>query len=303
MRAFVGGNGGGPAFLQSLRGAPGQKQGYVGELFTFTLANGTTYRWTSYPFSLSVGANTWLAQRDGAPLVTRNRFGVKNTVEVPEMELRLGASDALLSNLKQQIHNGLWDGARVEMDRVFMPGLTDTQYGYVVVFGGRQSGAVIDAEGVTLSAKGDNVLMNQQAPRNLYQTNCRHTFCDANCTLIASNYTLTGQSVLSGSTSSKIVWTVPGGFTASQFTNGKITMTSGAANGQVRTVRLAGGVTMLLTYPLYNAPSPGDMFSILMGCGKEQSDCQSRVQSNGTPVNNIQHFGGEPYVPVAEIAV
>lgn len=303
MRAFVNGNGGGPAFLQSLRGAPGQKQGYVGELFTFTLANGTTYRWTSYPFSLTVGANTWLAERDGAPLVTRNRFGVKNTVEVPEMELRLGASDALLSNLKQQIHNGLWDGARVEMDRVFMPGLTDTQYGYVVVFGGRQSGAAIDAEGVTLTAKGDNVLMNQQAPRNLYQTNCRHTFCDANCTLPEANYTFTGQSCLSGTTASKIVWTVPGGFTASQFTNGKITMTSGAALGQVRTVRLAGGIAMLLTYPLYNAPTPGDTFSILMGCGKEQTDCQNRVQSNGTPVNNIQHFGGQPYVPVAEIAV
>jgi len=303
MRTFIGGNGGGPAFLQSCRGGPGQKQGWVGELFTFTLANGTIARWTSFDNSLSVAGNTWLTARDGAPLITRSRFGVKNTVEVPELELRLGCSDVLLSNLKTQIHNGLWDGARVEMDRVFMPTPGDTQYGYVLLFNGRQSGAVIDAEGVTLTAKGDNVLMNQQAPRNLYQTNCLHTFCDSGCALSESAYTFTGQVCSSGTTAGGITWTVPAGFTAAQFTQGKVTMTSGAANGQVRTVRLAGGVSLAFTYPLYDAPAPGDTFNILLGCGRQQTDCETRTPVAGSTVNNIQHFRGCPYVPQAEIAV
>src|SRR5207302_3159562 len=171
MRTFVNGNGGGAVFLAS------RKPCFVAELFTVTLLSGTVYHWTSFDQSLKVGGTTWTSARDGAPLVARTRFGVKNTVEVPELELHLGCSDALLGNLKAQIHNGLFDGAIVEMDRVFMPTPGDTQYGYIVLFSGRLSGVTIDAEGITLTSKGHNVLMNQQAPKNLYQTNCEHTFC------------------------------------------------------------------------------------------------------------------------------
>jgi uncharacterized phage protein (TIGR02218 family) len=303
MRTFVNGNGGGPAFLQACRGGPGQVQCWIGELFTYTLADGTIYRWTSFDQSLTVAGVTWFAQRDGAPIITRNRFSVKNTVEIPELELRLGCPDTLLSNLKTQIHNGIWDGARAEMDRVFMPTPGDTQYGYILLFNGRQSGAVIDAEGITLTAKGDNVLMNQQAPRNLYQTNCLHSFCDTGCTLEESAYTFTGQTVDSGSNAGNIAWTVPSGFTGSQFVNGKVTMTSGAANGQIRTVRYASASSLALTYPLYDAPSPGDTFNILLGCDKQQTSCETRTPVGGGTINNIQHFRGYPYVPQAEIAV
>jgi hypothetical protein len=107
MRIFVSGNGMGPAFLA------GRAPCWVAELFTVTVMSGTVYRWTSFDQSLSVGGHTWISARDGAPLIARNRFGVKNTVEVPELELRLGCSDALLGNLKAQIHNGLFDGATV----------------------------------------------------------------------------------------------------------------------------------------------------------------------------------------------
>src|SRR5437763_16259955 len=105
MRAFVNGNGGGAAFLAS------RKPCFVAELFTVTLAGGAVYRWTSCDESLSVAGHTWACARDGAPLVSRTRFGVKNTVEVPELELKLACSDTLFGNLKAQIHNGLFDGA------------------------------------------------------------------------------------------------------------------------------------------------------------------------------------------------
>ena len=307
MRAFVNyTDSGGPAFLNSLRGAPGQVVAEaVAELFTITLMSGTVYRWTSYDQSLTVSAagHTWLSPIDGGALITRNRFGVKNTVEVPELELRIGCSDSLLGNLKAQIHNGLFDGATVEMDRVYMPASGDTKYGYIVLFAGRLSGVTIDAEGITVTSKGHNVLMNQQAPRNLYQTNCLHTFCDAGCTLLETNYTFTGRTCSAGSTAKGLSWTVPGGFTAGQFTLGKVTMTSGAASGQIRTVALAAGVSLVFTYPLYDAPSPGDTFSILMGCDRQVASCQTRKQANGTNVDNSQHYRGFPFVPQAELAV
>ncbi|HEY3778773.1 MAG TPA: DUF2163 domain-containing protein [Rhizomicrobium sp.] len=300
MRSFINGNGCGAAFLAS------RQPCHTAELFSFYMLSGTTLRWTSYDRSLTIGSATWLAPIDGAPLITRNRLGTKNTVEVPELELRLGAADAQLldgQNIKTQIHNGAFDGARVEIDRVFMPAPGDTQFGYVVLFNGRWSQALIDAEGVTITAKGDNVLMNQQAPRNLYQTNCLHTFCDAGCALAAADYTFTGRTVGSGSTPKNLVWTVPAGFTASQFTLGKVTMRSGPAIDQVRTVRLAAGTSLALTYALYDAPAPGDTFEILMGCDRDQTSCQTRSPVAGGSVNNIQHFRGFPYVPQAEIAV
>jgi len=297
MRAFVNGNGQGEAFLAS------RKPCFVAELFTVTLLSGTVYRWTSFDESLTIAGHTWACARDGAPLVSRNRFGVKNTVEVPELELRLSCTDALSGNLKAQIHNGLFDGATVEMDRVFMPAPGDTRFGAIVLFSGRLSGVAIDAEGVVLTAKGHNVLMNQQAPRNLYQTNCIHTFCDAGCTLSAPAYTFTGRTTIAGTTAKALRWTLPPGFAADRFTLGKVTMTGGPAAGQVRTVRLASGLFLILTYPLTDAPNIGDSFDILMGCDRQQASCQTRKQANGTAADNGQHYRGFPYVPQAELAV
>ncbi|HTT82320.1 MAG TPA: DUF2163 domain-containing protein [Rhizomicrobium sp.] len=306
MRTFIDGNGGGPAFLQSCRGGPGQVQCWIGELFTYTLANGTVYRWTSFDLSLTVGSDTWLSARDGAPVITRNRFSVKNTVEIPELELRLGCSDTLLSNLKRQIHNGLFDGARAEMDRVFMPSPGDTQYGYVVKFNGRQSSAVIDAEGITLTAKGDNVLMNQQAPRNLYQTTCLHTFCDAGCGLNPASFTVAG-TVIAAPSASAIQWSPPSGLNNSLFALGTITMTSGAAEGQTRTIASAeagtSSVWINLIYPLYEQPVPGDTFNALMGCARSQNACQNHTDTSGGTVNNQSNFRGYPYTPPAYVAV
>ena len=299
MRTFVNGNGGGSAFLAS------RAPCFVAELFTITLTGGTVWRWTSFDQSLVVAGHTWLCANDGAPLITRNRFGVKNTVEVPELELRLGCSDALLGNLKAQIHNGLFDGATVEMDRAFMPVPADTQYGTVVLFAGRLSGVVIDAEGITVTSRGHNVLMNQQAPRNLYQTNCLHTFCDSGCAILGGEaaFTFTGRICLSGSDARHLRWNPPTGFVASRFTLGKVTMTSGAAIAQVRTVRLAAALDLILTYPLYDAPGAGDTFDILMGCDRQQATCAAHVNTNGAGVDNSQHYRGFPYVPQAELAV
>lgn len=295
MRTFVNGNGSGPAFLAS------RTPCWIAELFTVSNIGW----WTSFDRSLTLAGTTWLSARDGAPLINRNRFGVKNTVEVPELELRIGCPDALMGNLKAQVHNGLFDGEAVEMSRVFMPTPGDTQYGRVILFSGRIAGAVIDAEGITITSKGHNVLMNQQAPRNLYQTNCLHTFCDAGCAISGGEtaFTFTGRACLSGTTARCLNWSVPSGFTQSQFTLGKVTMTSGLANGQVRTVRLASGAQLWLTYPLYDTPSPGDTFSILMGCDRQQATCAGHRSTSNATVDNSQHYRGFPFVPQAELAV
>jgi len=298
MRAFSIDDAAGKAFLATR--APCHKA----DLFTHTLLNGTIERWTDYNTPLTVGGVTWSAPSQTGWKLTRNRLGVKNTVEVPELEIRLAADDLTLfngQNIKQQIHNGVFDGARVELDRVFMPTPGDCGFGYVQLFNGRQSGAVIDAEGVTLTAKGDNVLMNQQAPRNLYQTTCLHTFCDSGCTLAKATYSVSGTLGTVANASNFAV--AISGVALQLFTLGKLTMTSGAANGQIRTISITSATAVALTYPLYDLPAPGDTCTLLMGCARTQAACQTRTTNTGGSVNNIQHFRGYPYVPQAEIAV
>src|ERR1700722_5105874 len=111
---------------------------WLAELFTITLADGVTqYLWTSFDSDLSYGGNTWTAL---GPLIARNRMTVRNTVEIPELEVKLFALDqALLQgmNLTTAVHNGALDGATLEMRRVFMPPPGDTSLGPVLMFKGR----------------------------------------------------------------------------------------------------------------------------------------------------------------------
>lgn len=272
---------------------------WIAELFTLTLADGVTnYLWTSFDRNLVYAGSTWVAL---GPLIARSRLTLRHTVEVPEMEVNVSVLDSALVggiNLKTAVHNGIFDGARISLYRVFMPSPGDTSLGLVTMFAGRISQAQITASGVQFTAKGDNVLMNQQAPRNLYQTTCLHTFCDAGCSLLETNFTV-GFSVGAFPTTTTIPW---GRLPANPalFVLGKIVFTSGVCIGQVRTIRNADGTNVYLTYPTYGTPSPGDTFNALMGCARTLGACKTHTDKNGNPADNSQHFRGYPFVPNVE---
>jgi hypothetical protein len=288
---------------------------YKADLFTVTLLNGTIYRWTDFDqdihFSGSGGAPyLFLAQ---GPCLQRTTLGVKNTVQVPELIVKLSALDTDFVGglgIKTQLHNGYFDGAMVSLDRCFMPpplGQPVTASGVIGgngfdptggLFSGRMSQAKITAVGAELTVKGANVLMNQYVPRNSYQVPCLHTFCDAGCTLLASAFTTTNTAG-AGSTRALVKWgTVPG--TPSNYTFGKLTMTSGAATGQVRTIKSSSAAGIVLQYPLYNVPAPGDAYSVLKGCSKGFNDGSGQ---DCTAHANTQNFRGYPFVPTADNAL
>lgn len=272
---------------------------WIAELFTITLAdNVTQFLWTTFDRNLTYSGSTWTAL---GVLIKRNRMTVRNTVEVPELEIAITALDSVQLkglNLKTAIHNGIFDGARITHYRVFMPSPGDTSLGLVTMFVGRMSQAVLTASGVTFTAKGDNVLMNQQAPRNLYQTTCLHTFCDPGCTLLQPNYTTTN-TVGASPTTIFVPWgSVPA--TPSLYILGTITFNSGVCIGQVRTIRNADNTGVYLTYPTYGTPSPADTTSLLMGCARTLTACQTHTDKNGNPVNNQTNFRGYPFIPQVE---
>jgi hypothetical protein len=289
---------------------------YKADLFTITLLDGVTvFRWTDFDqdihFSGFLGAPyLFLAQ---GPLLQRTQLAVKNTVEVPELTIKLSALDTDFVgglNIKTQLHNGYFDGATIWLDRCFIaPPLPTPVTATGVIggngitpsgglFAGRMSQAKITAVGAELTVKGANVLMNQYVPRNQYQVPCLHTFCDAGCTLLASTFSIPNTAG-AGSTNRVLQWgSVPG--SPSIYSLGKVTMTSGPAIGQVRTVKLSSAAGIVLQYPLYNTPAPGDTFSILEGCTKNYNDGSGQ---DCTARSNTQHYRGFPFTPTADNAI
>ena len=274
---------------------------FPADLFTLTLIGGTpVYRWTSTDVSVTYGGNTWLAQ---SPNLARSSISVRNTVEVPELKVILSALDDDFvggSNIKQLIHEGALDGARLKLERLVMPTPGNTSLGPpTVMFDGRVGQVQITATGAVIQVKGDVVVMNQYAPRNIFQASCQWAFCDAGCTLNAATYTWNFTVSGTGSTISFVTWefapTNP-----SMFVYGKLTMTSGVNAGQVRNVRAWDATGLFVSYPFFNVPQAGDTWSALMGCNKLFGPASGQACAD---YGNTQHFRGFPYVPGPEYSI
>jgi uncharacterized phage protein (TIGR02218 family) len=284
------------AYLASNAGA------LVADLFTLTLIGGSpVYRWTSTDIQITYGGNTWLAQ---SPNLSRSSLSVRNTVEVPELKVILSALDTDFvggSNIKQQIHEGALDGARLKLERLPMPAPGDTSLGPpTLMFDGRVGQVQITSTGAVIQVKGDIVIMNQYAPRNIFQTSCQWTFCDPGCTISAALYTdITAVGAAPAPTISFLPWgSVPGNFAA--YILGKVTMTSGINIGQVRTVRAADANGITVSYPFFNIASPGDTMAVLRGCDKTLN---SGSGQDCTAYGNTDHYRGFPYVPPPQFSI
>lgn len=263
------------------------------DLYTFTLRDATVLRWTSADVAITLDAAVFSAR---GPLLQRSRLSMKNTIEVPELEIALSARDEDTiagKPLKRFIHDGGLRGATVYLERAFMVARADTAFGSVPRFAGRASTMKVTATGGTLVFKGHNVVMNQMMPRNLYQPGCGWTLYRGECQADRAAHTIAGI-VGGGSTADFIVWdTVPA--TPEHYGLGTLTMTSGAADTEFRMVRYADSTGLQLVAPLFAAPAPGDTFSVSEGCDKTETRCADFGQS--------QRRRGFQFIPQAETAV
>ncbi len=266
------------------------------DLFTFSLADGSIYRWTSFDRDVTYGTFTWLAQ---SPNIQRNSMSVRNTSEVPELEIELTALDNDFAggvNVKLAIFQSAFDGARVRYELLPIPTTPDPQLALdtslgppITMFEGRVGEIQLTAIGATIKVRGDVVVMSQYAPRNEYQTSCQHRFCDEGCTLSAASFTTSG-SVGGGSTVSVIA----GGIGALA-AHGSVTFTSGANAGHKRSIVAADGSGFTLAYPLWFLPEAGDSYDLFQGCDKTLTTCTDTY-------NNRLHFRGFPAIPDASYA-
>jgi uncharacterized phage protein (TIGR02218 family) len=258
------------------------------DLFTISLPNAITFYWTSADQDIAYGGNVFSAK---GPTIDRTQWSAKNTTEIPELSVQIYSTGTDFSggtvNIKEAAHNGLFDGAYLLLQRVFMPSFGDTSLGAVTLFGGRVGALEITALGIKLTITASNVLMAQNLPRRTYQASCMHTLYDTGCTLLASNFT--DSYTVASANGIAIDWVGSGPTDPSIYVFGTLTITSGAGAGQQLTVQAASSTGVSFGYPLLIIPAAGDSITIEQGCAKTVARCGQ--------FNNTINYGGFPYIP------
>jgi uncharacterized phage protein (TIGR02218 family) len=123
-------------------------------------------------------------------------------------------------------------------------------------------------------------------PRNVYSPACQHVLYDSGCGLVKSAFGTNG-TVGSGSSETLINWS---GATQ-DFAQETILFSSGDKAGVSANIKsVFPGSGLVLSYPLYVNPTPGDAFTAYWGCDHTQDTCTSKF-------NNLPNFRGFPYVP------
>lgn len=274
---------------------------YRANLLAITLADGSaTYRFTSWPKDLVIGGHTFKTgnKDSGDPFLKFGGWSLSNKMSnVPSLKaFLLGFNNGFNggSSIKLQAHNGLLDGASFAAQRVYMPTPGDvTTYGTIDLLSGLTGPAKITGTGIELDCKGKSALLDQNAPRNVIQTPCLHSFCDSGCTLLRASYTASFTVGSSGITNQFIPWaSAPAN--PSLYIGGEITFTSGAASGENQTISNADSTGLTLELPLYVLPAAGDGFTALQGCDFTENSGSGR---SCTDRGNTQHFRGFPFVP------
>lgn len=278
---------------------------YQADLYYFAFASGSNRRYTSWERDLKIGDFTYVAY---APWINRSRWNVVNTMQVPEMTIVIKAHNDV-PNVKTQAVQGLYDGGTLLLSRLYMPTEGDvTTYGSVDLFYGDIGQVQVTGTEITLRVKGRNNKLDVMAPRNVYKQSCRHTFCDAGCTLSAGSFTASYTVGASPApTRTFLPWAAAPG-SPLVYTLGKVTMLTGLDAGQIRSVITADSTGLTLAYPLLSTPVAGDTFSALQGCDKTVGrDLGTGVAiaptagGNCNSYSNILNFGGFPFVPNPEL--
>jgi hypothetical protein len=287
----------------------------VTDLYTFALATGEVLRYSGWTSALQIRGTLFpagslnynaLDYTDFAlgPRFGRSKLATRIGVAPTELDIEIfaGESDTIGTlSFTDAVRLGLFDGAAIELDRLFAPpapdasGGLDTSLDALVWFYGRVAECDAGRSSIHIKVKSlMNLLATQQMPRRLYQAACTHVFGDAMCGFDRNTLAQTA-AALAGSTQSEIR-TALSPSPATLFDQGTMTGISGANTGLTRTIRqMIGGVAYPFKAWLYPVMA-GDTFRFLPGCDHTVAACQSTF-------NNLARYGGFPYIPPPETAV
>ncbi|HAV5432044.1 TPA: DUF2163 domain-containing protein, partial [Acinetobacter baumannii] len=262
----------------------------MADLYTITTIQGIEYRYTSYDVNLMVQGKEFRA--DG-PIISREGISLSLGIEVDNLSITIETNESTKFGdvpVAQAFHNGILDGARFKLERVFMDmnTPTDTSVGTLVLFEGRIVEPELDRYVINASVVSDVDNLKLQMPRNLYTPGCLNTLFDSACSLLSADFAV-NTTIAANSTPSQILCELsqPQGW----FTQGVVEFLEGVNIGIKRTVRLHEAGSLLLTLPLLEMPEIGEAIRVYPGCDKRLETCTNRF-------NNRARFRGAPFVPV-----
>lgn len=267
----------------------------MADLYTITTIQGIEYRYTSYDVNLTIQGKEFRA--DG-PVISRDGISLSLGIEVDNLSITIETNESTKFGdvpVAQAFHNGILDGARFKLERIFMDmhTPTDTSAGTLVLFEGRIVEPELDRYEINASVVSDVDNLKLQMPRNLYTPGCLNTLFDSACGLLSADFAI-NTTIGANSTPNRILCELsqPQGW----FTQGVVEFLEGANIGIKRTVRLHEAGSLLLTLPLLDMPEIGEAIRVYPGCDKRLDTCTNRF-------NNRARFRGAPFVPVPETSI
>lgn len=267
----------------------------MADLYTITTIQGIEYCYTSYDVNLTVQGKEFRA--DG-PIISREGISLSLGIEVDNLSIKIETNESAKFGdvpVAQTFHNGVLDGARFKLERIFMDinTPTDTSAGTLVLFEGRIVEPELDRYEINASVVSEVDDLKLQMPRNLYTPGCLNTLFDSACGLLSAEFAV-NTTIGANSSRSRILCDLsqPQGW----FTQGVVEFLEGANVGIKRTVRLHESGALLLTLPLLDMPAIGEAIRVYPGCDKRLDTCTNRF-------NNRPRFRGAPFVPVPETSI
>jgi uncharacterized phage protein (TIGR02218 family) len=285
------------------------------DLFSLALPNGQTLTATSGQFDITLpsGTNGWSGSTTTFHATKYGRWERGSITS--EASFSLNSNTMTLTCFPQQTTtypgtsigllaaalNNLFDAASVSVFTAYMPlgSYGDVSNGVETKFVGTITKINdIQRTKVEFDCADPFYLLNLKVPTRVFQSNCPWSFGDSNCDpsggIAAFTQSFTAKS---GSTQ----WTLTPVSAFSQgtgyFSQGVVKCLTGANAGLSQTVKLhdsSGNLQLMVPFLL--APSAGDTFSVVAGCDKSLSTCQTKF-------NNASHFGGQPFVPAPSNAL
>lgn len=273
-----------PALIAHLNTA---RQLLMADLYTFTLANGTVYRFTGADVAITSGGNVF----SPTALLKRNGTHCRVGISVDNLDITAtGAASFMLGgySFAAAAVRGDFDRATVLLERAWFTDWTLPPVGTINQFQGNVSDVECDRMEVRITVKSSLERFNILMPRRVYQVGCPNALYDHSCGLVKSAFGATG-TILAGSTNLRPVTTLTGTPPA-WATLGTIEFTSGQNTGQKRTVKANEGGVFELVSKLPFTPAIGDSFTAFPGCDKTMGTCTVKFA-------NVARYRGQPYIP------
>lgn len=285
------------------------------DLYTFTLAQGTTLRYAAFERDVTFSGSTWSAgdalfDLDSSP--ARGHWKAGTDVDTWAVRVAPRAKDPLGNAYPDRINGTPWlaavragalDKALVAVLRAYFPktaridqalaqALTPT--GVLQIFGGWVTEVDLSPSYAIVNVNSFMDILSDQLPRNVYEPACRHILYGVGCGLSASAYQVTG-SILAASTNSTLSISANSPAGSGTYVLGKVRLTSGANTGFARTIRSVSGSSFKLICPFPFPVEAGATALLYPGCAKTMAAC--------TAFGNLSAFGGMPFIPAQETAV